>query len=87
MGKSVYIVLVMIDSTVEVDSVWWNKVKAKKRKSDIDENSDGAALIIDKWVNPKILLNSKEYTQSRITKEKFLDSPLIFDNRVLKLLN
>lgn len=85
--KTVYIVLALISGTVEVDSVWWNKEKAKKRKDEIDNNSDGAGIVIDKLVNPKILLSAKEYTNSRVEREKVLDSPLIFDKRCLRLLN
>lgn len=87
MGKLVYIVLVLCNNTVEVDSVWWNKKKAKKRKNEIDDKSDGAGFVIDKWVNPNILLKAEEYTNKRVAKNKVLDSPLIFDERDLRLLN
>ena len=87
MGKTVYIVLAIVNNTVEVDSVWWNQNKAKKRKDEIDEYSDGAGVVIDRWVNPKILLSPTEYTSSRVAKEKILDNPLIFANRCLKLFN
>ena len=87
MGKTVYIVLALVNNSVEVDSVWWNKRKAKKRKDEIDKCSDGAGIVIDKWVNPKILLSATEYTNSRVAKERVVDSILIFDVKCLKLLN
>ena len=87
MGKMVYVVLAIVNDTVEVDSVWWNQSKAKKRKDEIDKYSDGTAIVIDKWVNPRILLSPTEYTNSRVAKERLLDSPLIFDRRCLKLFN
>ena len=80
--KDVYIVLVIIKDTVEVDSAWWNKKKAQKRADDILENSDGIAYVLKKWVNPSIVLSAKEYTQKRASKLKmppFL--PLIVNNR------
>ena len=52
--KDVYIVLVIIQDTVEVDSVFWNEKKAQKRADDILKNSDGAAYVLKKWVNPTI---------------------------------
>lgn len=87
MGKSVYIVLVLCNNTIGIDSVWWNKKKAKQRKDEINNKSDSAGLVIDKWVNPNILLKAEEHTNKRITKNKILDAPLIFDERVLRLLN
>ena len=68
--KDVYIVLVIIQDTVEVDSVFWNEKKAQKRADDILENSDGAAYVLKKWVNPTIVLSAKEYTQKRVSKLK-----------------
>lgn len=85
--KIVYIVLVLVNNSVEVDSVWWNRDKAKKRKQELDDNSDGAGLVVDKIVNSNILLASNEYTNARANKNRILDSPLIFDTKVLKLLN
>lgn len=85
--KTVYIVIALVNNTAEVDSVWWNKRKAKKRKQEIDDMSDGAGIVIDKWVNPKIVLSAKEYTNARVAKNRVLDSPLIFDKRCLNTLN
>lgn len=85
--KSVYIVLALVNNSVEVDSVWWNKKKAKNRKQELDDYSDGAGLVIDKWVNPSILLAPNEYTNARVAKNRILDSPLIFDKKALRLLN
>ena len=87
MGKTVYIVLAIVNNTVEIDSVWWNPKKAKNRKEEIDIFSDGVGMVIDKWVNPKILLSSEEYTNSRVDKEKLLDCPVIFDRKCIKLFN
>ena len=87
MGKTVYIVLAIVNGTVEVDSVWWNQKKAKHRQYLINQCSDGVALVIDKWVNPKILLSEHEYTNERVAKEKILDIPLIIDERCIKLFN
>lgn len=73
--KDVFIVLVIIKDTVEVDSVFWNEKKAQKRADDILKNSDGAAYVLKKWVNPKIVLSAKEYTQKRVAK---LSTPPFF---------
>lgn len=87
MGKMIYLVLVLCNNTVEVDSAWWNKNKAKKRKDEINNKSDGAGIVINKCVNSSILLKPEEYTNKRVSKNKVLDSPLIFDERVLRNLN
>lgn len=80
--KDVYIVLVIIKDTVEVDSVFWNEKKAQKRADDILENSDGVAYVLKKWVNPTIVLSAKEYTQKRVTKLKMPPFfPLLVDLR------
>ena len=79
--KDVYIVLVIIKDTVEVDSVWWSERKAQKRADDILENSDGVAYVLKKWVNPSIVLSAKEYAQKRIMKLKMPPFfPLLVDN-------
>ena len=44
--KDVYIVLVIIKNSVEVDSVWWNQKKAQKRADDILKKSDGASYVL-----------------------------------------
>lgn len=78
--KDVFIVLVIIDNTVEVDSVFWNEKKAQKRAGDILEDSDGVAYVLKKWVNPKIVLSAKEYTQKRVAKLKMPSFfPLLVD--------
>lgn len=87
MGKMVYIVAVAISGTIEIDSVWWNKKKAQKRKEDIDNNSDGAGVILEQWVNPKILLSTKEYTSSRARRNLVPNLNLVYDNRDFRLLN
>ena len=80
--KDVYIVLVIIKDTVEVDSVFWNEKKAQKRADDILENSDGVAYVLKKWVNPTIVLSAKEYTQKRVSKLKMPPFfPLLVDFR------
>ena len=80
--KDVYIVLVIIQDTVEVDSVFWNEKKAQKRADDILTNSDGAAYVLKKWVNPTIVLSAKEYTQARISRLKMPPFfPLLVDFR------
>ena len=80
--KDVYIVLVIIKDTVEVDSVFWNEKKAHKRADDILTNSDGAAYVLKKLVNPTIVLSAKEYTQKRASKLKMPPFfPLIVNNR------
>ena len=80
--KDVFIVLVIINNTVEVDSVFWNEKKAQKRADDILEDSDGVAYVLKKWVNPSIVLSAKEYTQKRATKLKMPPFfPLIVDFR------
>lgn len=66
--KDVFIVFVIIKDTVEVDSVFWSEKKAQKRADEILENSDGAAYVLKKWVNPKIVLSAKEYTQKRVAR-------------------
>lgn len=75
--KDGYIVLVIIGDTVEVDSIWWNEKKANNRKANIDEYSDGTAIVIKKWINPRIILSAKEYTQSRVSQHKLKGFPLI----------
>ncbi len=75
--KDVYIVCVIIGTTVEVDSVWWNEKKAEKRRDEIDFLSDGAAIVIKKWVNPSIVLSANEYTQKRVEKHRLNDFPFI----------
>jgi hypothetical protein len=75
--KDIYIVCAIIDSTVEVDSVWWNEKKADKRKKEIDAESDGAGIVIKKWVNPTIVLSANEYTRKRVQKRKLNDFPMI----------
>ena len=78
--KDVFIVLVIIEDTVEVDSVFWNEKKAQKRAGDILEDSDGVAYVLKKWVNPKIVLSAKEYTKKRVTKLKMPSFfPLLVD--------
>ena len=78
--KDVFIVLVIISDTVEVDSVFWNEKKAQKRAGDILEDSDGVAYVLKKWVNPKIVLSAKEYTQKRVAKLKMPSFfPLLVD--------
>lgn len=78
----VYIVLVIINNTVEVDSVWWNEKKAYKRADEILEESDGASYVLKKWVNPKIVLSAKEYTNKRANKKAMPPFfPLIVDVR------
>lgn len=78
--KDVYIVLVIIKDTVEVDSVWWNEKKAQKRADDILKNSDGTSYVLKKWVNPQIVLSAKEYTQRRTEKLKIPPFfPLVVD--------
>lgn len=78
--KDVFIVLVIIGDTVEVDSVFWNEKKAQKRAGDILEDSDGVAYVLKKWVNPKIVLSAKEYTQKRVAKLKMPSFfPLLVD--------
>lgn len=67
--KDVYIVLVIIGNTVEIDTVFWNEKKAQKRADEILEYSDGAAYVLKKWVNPKIVLSAKEYTNKRANKK------------------
>ena len=80
--KDVYIVLVIINNTVEVDSVWWNDKKAQKRADEILEESDGASYVLKKWVNPKIVLSAKEYTNKRANKKAMPPFfPLIVDVR------
>ena len=80
--KDVYIVLVIIKNTVEVDSVFWNEKKAQKRADDIISNSDGVAYVLKKGVNPSIVLSAKEYTQERITRLKMPPFfPLLVDFR------
>ena len=80
--KDVYIVLVIIHDTVEVDSVFWNEKKAQKRADDILVNSDGVAYVLKKLVNPKIVLSTKEYTQKRVSKLKMPPFfPLLVNNR------
>ena len=80
--KDVFIVLVIIKDTVEVDSVFWNEKKAQKRANEIIKYSDGAAYVQKKWVNPKIVLSAKEYTQKRIEKLKMPPFfPLLVDFR------
>lgn len=80
--KDVYIVLVIIKDTVEVDSVFWNEKKAQKRADDILKNSDGIAYVLKKWVNPKIVLSAKEYNQERVSKLKMPPFfPLLVVNR------
>lgn len=79
--KDVYIVMIIISNTVEVNSVFWNEKKAKKRADEIIEKSDGVAYVLKKWVNPKIVLSAKEYTLSRVAKLKApLDFPLIAEH-------
>ena len=80
--KDVYIVLVIIKDTVEVDSVYWNEKKAQKRADEILKESDGVAYVLKKWVNPSIVLSAKEYTQKRISKLKMPPFfPLLVDHR------
>lgn len=80
--KDVYIVLVIIHDTVEVDSVFWNEKKAQKRADDILTNSDGVAYVLKEWVNPTIVLSAKEYTQKRASKLKMPPFfPLLVNNR------
>lgn len=78
--KDVYIVLVIINDTVEVDSVFWNGKKAQKRADEIIKESDGVGYVLKKWVNPSIVLSAKEYTYKRATKLKMPSFfPLITD--------
>ena len=79
--KDVYIVLVIVSNTVEVDSVFWNEKKANNRADDILQHSDGTAYVLKKWVNHSIVLSSKEYTNSRVNRLKTLDFPLVTDKR------
>lgn len=80
--KYVYIVLIIIKDTVEVDSVFWNEKKAQKRADDILESSDGVAYVLKKCVNPTIVLSAKEYTQKRVSKLKMPPFfPLLVDFR------
>lgn len=80
--KDVYIVLVIINNTVEVDSVWWNDKKAQKRADEILQESDGVGYVLKKWVNPKIVLSAKEYTNKRSNKKAMPPFfPLIVDIR------
>ena len=85
--KDVYIVLVIINDTVEVDSVYWNNKKAQARADEILANSDGCAYVLKKWVNPTIVLSSKEYTQKRAAKLKMPPFfPLLVDSRQIAIV-
>jgi len=75
--KEVFIVFVIIKNTVEVDSVFWNEKKALRRWNEIMDFSDGSAYILKEWVNPKIVLSAKEYTQERATKLRIPTFPLV----------
>lgn len=80
--KDVFIVLVIINDTVEVDSVFWNEKKAFRRWNEIMNFSDGTAYVLKKWVNPKIVLLAKEYTYKRAIRLKMPPFfPLLVDFR------
>lgn len=66
--KDVYIVLVVISNTVEIDSVYWNDKKAQNRAKEIVKNSKAKSYVIKKWVNPSIVISPQEYTRDRMAK-------------------